>query len=94
MKTKKTTLSILLCSFIILATSCGSKNEPAAQTLPDPIQKEIIVQIFGAGASVSGASMVSPSKTMASQPVLNHPLLPQQVFRFQPPEQMDQTVVL
>ena len=73
MKTKKTTLSILLCSFIVLATGCGSKNEPAAQTLPDPVQKEIIAQIFGAGASVSGASMVSPSKTMTSQPVFKSP---------------------
>jgi len=73
MKTKKTTLSFLLCSFIVLATSCGSKNEPAAQTLPDPVQKEIIAQIFGAGASVSGVSMVSPSKTIASQYIFKSP---------------------
>ena len=75
MKTKKTTLSILLCSFIVLATSCGSKNEPAAQTLPDPVQKEIIAQIFGAGASISGVSMVSPSKNMANHPAFKSPAL-------------------
>jgi len=73
MKTKKPTLSILLCCFIVLATSCGSKNDPSAQKLPDPIQKEIIVQIFGAGASASGVSMVSPSKTIANQPVFKSP---------------------
>jgi hypothetical protein len=73
MKTKKSTLTFLFCGFILLATSCGSKNEPASQALPDPVQKEIIAQIFGAGASASGVSMVSPSKTMASQPVFKSP---------------------
>ena len=65
MKTKTSTLSILLCSFILLATSCGSKNEPAAQVQPDPIQKEIITQIFAAGSSASGVSMVRSSKSIA-----------------------------
>ena len=75
MKTKKSTLSILSCCFILMVTSCGSKNDPSAQQLPDPIQKEIIAQIFGAGASASGVSMVSSSKTMASQPVFKSPSL-------------------
>jgi len=75
MKTKKTTLSLslLLCSFIMLTTSCGSKNEPSAQTQPDPVQKEIIAQIFGAGTSISAASMVAPSKTMANQTIFKSP---------------------
>jgi len=75
MKTKKSTLSILSCCFILLVTSCGSKNDRSAQQLPDPIQKEIIAQIFGAGASISGVSMVSPSKTLANQPVFKSPAL-------------------
>jgi len=45
----------------------SSKNDPSAQVQPDPIQKEIIAQIFGAGASASGVSMVSPSKTITNQ---------------------------
>jgi len=75
MKTKKSTLSILSCCFILLVTSCGSKNDPSAQQLPDPIQKEIIAQIFGAGASISGVSMVSPSKNMANHPAFKSPAL-------------------
>jgi len=75
MKTKKSTLSILSCCFILLVTSCSSKNEPTAQQLPDPIQKEIIAQIFGAGASISGVSMVSPSKNMANHPAFKSPAL-------------------
>ena len=75
MKTKKSTLSILSCCFILMVTSCGSKNDPTAQQLPDPIQKEIIAQIFGPGASISGVSMVSPSKTVVNQPVFKSPAL-------------------
>jgi len=67
MKTKKSTLSILFGCIIVMATSCGSRNDPSAQVQPDPIQKEIIAQIFGAGASASGVSMVSPSKTITNQ---------------------------
>lgn len=70
---KKSTISILLCGFIVLATSCGSKNEPAAQVQPDPIQKEIISQIFGAGTSASGLSLVSPAKTIANKIVFKAP---------------------
>ena len=70
---KKSTLSILFCGFIVLTTSCGSKNDPAAQKLPDPIQKEIIAQIFGAGTSASGVSTVSPSKTKTNQPMFKSP---------------------
>ena len=73
MKAKKSTLSILLCCFIVMATSCGSKNEPSAQQLPDAIQKEIIAQIFGAGTSASGVSMVSPSKTIANKSIFKSP---------------------
>jgi hypothetical protein len=73
MKTSKLTLSILFCGFIMLATSCGSKNEPAAQVLPDPVQKEIITQIFGAGATASGVSMVSPAKIIANQSIFKAP---------------------
>ena len=73
MKTKKSVLSIVFCSLIILATGCGSKNDPSAQKLPDAVQKEIIAQIFGAGASASGVSMVSPSKTSANKPVFKSP---------------------
>ena len=73
MKTKKSVLSIVFCSLIILATGCGSKNDPSAQKLPDAVQKEIIAQIFGAGARTSGVSMVSPSKTIANQPVFKSP---------------------
>ena len=73
MKTKKSTLSIIFCGFILLATSCASKNDP--QALPDPIQKEIIAQIFGAGTSASGLSMVSPSKTIANQTIFKAPAL-------------------
>ena len=73
MKTNKSTLSILLCGFIVTITSCGSKNDPAAQKLPDPIQKEIIAQIFGAGASASGVSTVSPSKTKTNQFLFKSP---------------------
>jgi len=73
MKTKKSTLSILSCCFILMVTSCGSKNDPTAQQLPDPVQKEIIAQIFGVGASFSGVSMVSPSKTVVNQPVFKSP---------------------
>ena len=73
MKTKKSTLSILFYCFIVMATSCGSKDEPSAQKLPDAIQKEIIAQIFGAGARTSGVSMVSPAKTIANQPVFKSP---------------------
>jgi len=75
MKTKKSTLSILSCCFILLVTSCGSKNDRSAQQLPDPIQKEIIAQIFGAGSSISGVSMVSPSKNMANQFAFKSPAL-------------------
>jgi hypothetical protein len=71
MKTKKSTLSILFCGFLILATSCGSKNDP--QALPDPIQKEIITQIFAAGSDVSGVSYVRPSKTIANQLIFKSP---------------------
>ena len=83
MKTKKSTLSILSCCFILMVTSCGSKNDPTAQQLPDPVQKEIIAQIFGVGASFSGVSMISPSKTVVNQPVFKSPALVQQVFQFQ-----------
>jgi len=75
MKTKKSTLSILSCCLILMVTSCGSKNDPSAQQLPDPIQKEIIAQIFGAGSSASGVSMVSPSKTITTQSVFKSPAL-------------------
>jgi len=72
MKTKKSTLSILFCCFIVLAaTSCGSKDDPEA--LPDPIQKEIITQIFGAGSSTSGLALVSPAKTIANQAIFKAP---------------------
>ena len=73
MKTKKSTLSILLCCFIVMATSCGSKNEPSAQQLPDAIQREIIAQIFGVGTSASGISMVIPSKTIANKSIFKSP---------------------
>jgi len=75
MKTKNSTLSILFCGFLMLATSCGSKNDPEAQALPDPIQKEIITQIFGAGESASGLSLVSPSKRIANQTIFKAPAL-------------------
>jgi len=75
MKTKKSTLSILSCCLILMVTSCGSKNDPSAQQLPDPIQKEIIAQIFGAGSSASGVSMVSQSKTITTQSVFKSPAL-------------------
>jgi len=75
MKTKKSTLSIFLCGFIMLATSCGTKNDPTAQKLPDPIEKEIIAQIFGASTSASGVSMVSPSKIIANQFMFKAPAL-------------------
>jgi len=58
-----------------MVTSCGSKNDPTAQQLPDPVQKEIIAQIFGVGASFSGVSMISPSKTVVNQPVFKSPAL-------------------
>jgi len=76
MKTKKSTLAILFCGFLMLATSCGSKNDPSAQSLPDPIQKEIITQIFGAGGAVGGPSFVKPFKTIAYQPVFKSPASP------------------
>jgi len=75
MKTKKSTLSIISCCLILMVTSCGSKNDPSVQQLPDPIQKEIIAQIFGAGSSASGVSMVSPSKTITTQSVFKSPAL-------------------
>jgi len=75
MKTKKTMLTIFSCCLILMATSCGSKNDPSEQQLPDPIQKEIIAQIFGAGSSISGVSMVSPSKNMANQFAFKSPAL-------------------
>ncbi len=62
METKKSTLSIVLFGLLLLATSCGTKNDP--QSLPDPVQKEIITQIFAAGSRTSGLSNVSPSKTI------------------------------
>ena len=71
MKTKKTTFFIPFCGFLLLATSCGTKNDP--QVLPDSIQKEIINQIFGAGSSASGVSLVSPAKTIAIQPFFKAP---------------------
>ena len=58
-----------------MVTSCGSKNDPSVQQLPDPIQKEIIAQIFGAGSSASGVSMVSQSKTITTQSVFKSPAL-------------------
>ena len=64
METKKSTLSIVLFGLLLLATSCGTKNDP--QLLPDPVQKEIITQIFTAGSNASGISKVSPSKTIHS----------------------------
>ena len=64
METKKSTLSIVLCGLLLLATSCGTKNDP--QLLPDPVQKEIITQIFAAGSNASGISKVGPSKTIHS----------------------------
>jgi len=75
MKTKKSTLSIISCCLILMVTSCGSKNDPSVQQLPDPIQKEIIAQIFGAGSSASGVSMVSQSKTITTQSVFKSPAL-------------------
>ena len=73
MKTKKSTLSIVFGCIIVMATSCGSKNDPSAQKLPDAVQKEIIAQIFGVGIDASGVSMVSPSKTITNQPIFKSP---------------------
>ena len=72
MKTKKSTLSILFCGLLLLATSCGTKNDPA-QTTPDAVQKEIITQIFGAGSGASGLSLVSPAKSIATKNLFKSP---------------------
>ena len=60
-------------SVVLKCYDWAMEQREKGQKLPDPVQKEIIAQIFGAGTSASGVSTVSPSKTKTNQLIFKSP---------------------